>query len=52
MTDERSYMFAVFNRLPVKEGMAGQVVERFANSRGSRASSRWKFCAPKWRTRS
>ena len=28
-------MIAVINRLPVKEGAAGQVVERFANSRGS-----------------
>lgn len=27
-------MIAVFNRLPVKEGAAGQIVERFANSRG------------------
>ena len=27
-------MIAVFNRLPVKEGAADQVVERFANSRG------------------
>ncbi|MCA1731044.1 MAG: antibiotic biosynthesis monooxygenase, partial [Actinobacteria bacterium] len=27
-------MIAVFNRLPVKEGVADQVVERFANSRG------------------
>ena len=27
-------MIAVINRLPVKEGMAGQVVERFANGRG------------------
>src|SRR3712207_9171386 len=27
-------MIAVINRLPVKEGMANQVVERFANSRG------------------
>jgi heme-degrading monooxygenase HmoA len=27
-------MIAVINRLPVKEGAAGQVVERFANSRG------------------
>jgi heme-degrading monooxygenase HmoA len=27
-------MIAVINRLPVKEGMADQVVERFANSRG------------------
>jgi heme-degrading monooxygenase HmoA len=27
-------MIAVFNRLPVKEGVAGQIVERFANSRG------------------
>jgi heme-degrading monooxygenase HmoA len=28
-------MIAIINRLPVKEGAAGQVVERFANSRGS-----------------
>jgi heme-degrading monooxygenase HmoA len=28
-------MFAVINRLPVKEGAADQVVERFANSRGN-----------------
>jgi heme-degrading monooxygenase HmoA len=27
-------MIAVINRLPVKEGMADQVVERFANGRG------------------
>ena len=27
-------MIAVINRLPVKEGMADQVVERFANARG------------------
>ena len=27
-------MIAVFNRLPVKEGAARQIVERFANSRG------------------
>jgi heme-degrading monooxygenase HmoA len=27
-------MIAVVNRLPVKEGAADQVVERFANSRG------------------
>jgi heme-degrading monooxygenase HmoA len=27
-------MIAVINRLPVKEGVANQVVERFANSRG------------------
>jgi heme oxygenase (staphylobilin-producing) len=27
-------MIAVINRLPVREGMAGQVVERFANGRG------------------
>ena len=27
-------MIAVFNPLPVKEGAAGQIVERFANSRG------------------
>ena len=27
-------MIAVFNRLSVKEGAAGQIVERFANSRG------------------
>jgi heme-degrading monooxygenase HmoA len=39
-------MIAIFNRLSVEEGAAGQVVERFASSggtyRGSRASSRWK----------
>ncbi|MDX6379941.1 MAG: hypothetical protein QOI57_965 [Rubrobacteraceae bacterium] len=28
-------MIAVFNRLPVKEGAAGQIIERFANSRGN-----------------
>ncbi len=28
-------MIAIFNRLPVKQGAAGQVVERFANSRGN-----------------
>ena len=28
-------MIAVINRLPVKEGMADQVVERFANIRGN-----------------
>src|SRR5215210_5625170 len=28
-------MIAIFNRLPVKEGVADQVVERFANSRGN-----------------
>jgi heme-degrading monooxygenase HmoA len=28
-------MIAVINRLPVKEGAADQVVERFANSQGS-----------------
>ena len=28
-------MIAVFNRLPVKEGAADQIVEQFANSRGS-----------------
>jgi len=28
-------MIAVVNRLPVKEGAADQVVERFANSRGN-----------------
>ncbi len=28
-------MFVVINRLPVKEGAADQVVERFANSRGN-----------------
>jgi heme-degrading monooxygenase HmoA len=28
-------MIAVINRLPVKEGAADQVVEQFANSRGS-----------------
>jgi heme-degrading monooxygenase HmoA len=27
-------MIAIINRLPVKEGAADQVVERFANSRG------------------
>jgi heme oxygenase (staphylobilin-producing) len=27
-------MIAVINRLPVKEGMANQVVERFANGQG------------------
>ena len=27
-------MIAVINRLPVKEGLADQVVERFANGRG------------------
>ncbi len=27
-------MIAVVNRLPVKEGMAAEVVERFANGRG------------------
>jgi len=27
-------MIAVINRLPVKEGMADEVVERFANGRG------------------
>ena len=27
-------MIAVSNRLPVKKGAAGQIVERFANSRG------------------
>jgi heme-degrading monooxygenase HmoA len=27
-------MIAVINRLPVKEGMADQVIERFANGRG------------------
>jgi len=27
-------MIAIFNRLPVKEGAAGQVVEWFAKSRG------------------
>jgi heme-degrading monooxygenase HmoA len=27
-------MIAVINRLPVREGMADQVVERFANNRG------------------
>lgn len=27
-------MIAVINRLPVKEGMTNQVVERFANGRG------------------
>ena len=28
-------MIAVVNRLPMREGVAGQVVERFANSRGN-----------------
>ncbi len=28
-------MIAVINRLPVKEGAAGEVAERFANSRGN-----------------
>ncbi len=28
-------MIAIINRLPVKEGVAGEVVERFANSRGN-----------------
>jgi heme oxygenase (staphylobilin-producing) len=28
-------VIAVFNRLPVKEGAAGQVIERFANSRAN-----------------
>ena len=28
-------MIAIINRLPVKEGAADQVVERFANSRGN-----------------
>jgi heme oxygenase (staphylobilin-producing) len=28
-------LFAVINRLPVKEGAADQVVERFANSQGN-----------------
>jgi heme-degrading monooxygenase HmoA len=28
-------LIAIINRLPVKEGAAGQVVERFANSLGS-----------------
>ncbi len=28
-------MIAIINRLPVKEGAAEQVVERFANSRGN-----------------
>jgi heme-degrading monooxygenase HmoA len=27
-------VIAIFNRLPVKEGAAGRIVERFANSRG------------------
>ncbi len=27
-------MIAVFDRLPVKEGAAGRIVERFANSQG------------------
>jgi heme-degrading monooxygenase HmoA len=28
-------MIVIFNRLPVKEGAAGQIVKRFANSRGN-----------------
>jgi len=32
-------MIAIFNRLPVKEGAAGQVIERFAQSRGHVQSS-------------
>ena len=28
-------MIAIFTRGPVKEGAAGQIVERFANSRGT-----------------
>ena len=28
-------MIAIINRLPVKEGAAGQIVERFANSQGN-----------------
>jgi len=28
-------MIAIFNRLPVKKGAAGQIVDRFANSRGN-----------------
>lgn len=28
-------MIVVINRLPVKEGMAGEVIQRFANSRGN-----------------
>ena len=28
-------MITIFNRLSVKEGEAGQIVERFANSRGN-----------------
>jgi heme oxygenase (staphylobilin-producing) len=28
-------MIAIFNRLPVKKEAAGQIVERFANSRGN-----------------
>ena len=35
LTNERFCMIAVVNRLPVKEGAAGQIVERFANSRGN-----------------
>jgi len=35
LTNERFCMIAVINRLPVKEGAAGQIVERFANSRGN-----------------
>ena len=43
-------MITIFNHLFVKEGAAGQIVERFANNwgtcRGSRASSRCRSCAP------
>src|SRR5918994_6665118 len=35
LTNERFCMIAVVNRLPVKKGAAGQIVERFANSRGN-----------------
>ena len=28
-------MIAIFNRLPVNKGAAGQIAERFANSRGN-----------------
>src|SRR4028118_1765266 len=35
LANERFYMIAVINSLPVKEGAAGQIVERFANSQGN-----------------
>ncbi len=35
LPNERFCMIAVINRLPVKEGAADQIVERFANSRGN-----------------